>query len=255
MMLFYPVLLHIIFIMVMHLRRNNCYYKVSLWQSAVAFLLALFLSFFGKTKESFVSYFQTILEDNSRASQFAQSAEAMLNFVTSLNESEPETESSDLSKAVGGEDIEIYEAAENTSFAPISSTAKILMPVSNGRYTSFFGYRINPITGKLSFHTGVDIAAAEGTNISAAFSGIVKTVGEDERAGKYIIIEHDQGLVTFYCHCSEILVEECTVIRQGETVALVGSTGWSTGPHLHFEVRRNNIRYNPLWLLENDYRA
>ncbi len=239
----------------MHLRRNNCYYKVSLWQCAVAFLLALFLSFFGRTREGFVTFFQTILEDNSRANQLAQSAEAMLNFTASLNSSQSEGEPSDLSQASGGEDIEIYEAAENASYAPISSTAKILMPVRNGRYTSFFGYRINPITGKLSFHTGVDIAAPEGTNISAAFSGVVKTVGEDERAGKYIIIEHDEGLVTFYCHCSEILVQECTVIRQGETVALVGSTGWSTGPHLHFEVRRNNIRYNPLWLLENDYTA
>ena len=75
-------------------------------------------------------------------------------------------------------------------------------------------------------------------------------MGEDSRAGKYIFLTHDDGYVTFYCHCSEILAEVGAVIRQGETIALVGSTGWSTGPHLHFEVRKNNIRYNPLYILE-----
>ena len=152
----------------------------------------------------------------------------------------------------GGVDLEVYEATDNTSFAPIKATSQILNPIENPRYTSFFGYRISPITGKRSFHTGIDIAAPLGTKIRAAYSGKVTKVGEDSRAGKYIFLTHDDGFVTFYCHCSEILAEEDANIRQGETIAKVGSTGWSTGPHLHFEVRKDGIRLNPMWLLEDD---
>ncbi len=152
----------------------------------------------------------------------------------------------------GGDDLTVYEAANNTSFAEIRTTAPAVKPVEGGRYTSYFGYRINPITDEFSFHTGLDIAAAEGSKIRAAYSGIVSKVGEDSRAGKFIFMTHDDGFVTFYCHCCEILAEEGAVIRQGETIARVGSTGWSTGPHLHFEIRKNNMRYNPIFVLEND---
>lgn len=151
---------------------------------------------------------------------------------------------------VGGDDIKLYEATDITSFAPIKSTSPAVSPIENGRYTSYFGYRINPITKEFSFHTGLDIAAKSGTKIRSVYNGTVTKVGEDSRAGKYIFLTHDDGYVTFYCHCSEILAEVGAVIRQGETIALVGSTGWSTGPHLHFEVRKNNIRYNPLYILE-----
>lgn len=154
--------------------------------------------------------------------------------------------------AAGGVDLENYEAAENTSFAPVKTTSKILSPIENPKYTSYFGYRISPITGERSFHTGLDMAAPKGTKIRAAFSGTVSKIGEDSRAGKYIFLTHSDGFVTFYCHCSEILADEGANIRQGETVAKVGSTGWSTGPHLHFEVRKDGVRLNPLWLLKND---
>ncbi len=163
-----------------------------------------------------------------------------------------EAETTENLTGTGGEDLELYEAAENTSFGPIKATSPATAPIEKGRYTSYFGYRINPITNKFSFHTGLDIAAPEGTKIRAVYSGKVTKVGEDSRAGKYIFITHDDGFVTFYCHCSEILAEEGANIRQGETIAKVGSTGWSTGPHLHFEVRKDNIRYNPLYILGYD---
>lgn len=153
--------------------------------------------------------------------------------------------------ASGGEDIPEAEVPSYCTFAPLKLTAPIMNPIENGRYTSYFGFRINPITGKYGFHTGLDIAAPEGTKIRAAFSGTVTKVSEDGRAGKYIFLTHDNGLVTFYCHCCEIVAEEGANIRQGETIALVGSTGWSTGNHLHFEVRKDNIRYDPLKLLSN----
>ena len=171
-----------------------------------------------------------------------------------LEETVP-TEASQLNEALtgtGGEDLELYEAAENTSFSPIKSTAPSVAPIENGRYTSYFGYRINPITDEFSFHTGLDIAAEEGTKIRAVYSGRVLKAGEDPRAGKYIFLEHSGGFVTLYCHCSEIIAQVGANIRQGETIARVGSTGWSTGPHLHFEVRKDNIRYNPLYILDYD---
>ncbi len=149
----------------------------------------------------------------------------------------------------GGEDLKLYQATDITSFAPIKSTSPAISPIENGRYTSYFGYRINPITNEFAFHTGLDIAAPEGAKIRSVYNGIVTKEGEDDRAGKYIFVTHHDGLVTFYCHCSEILAEVGTVIRQGETIARVGSTGWSTGPHLHFEVRKDNIRYDPLFIL------
>ena len=122
------------------------------------------------------------------------------------------------------------------------------MPVS-GPYTSYFGARTNPITGVDSFHTGLDIAAAQGTKIKAAYSGVVRKVGEDSRSGKYIYLTHENGVETLYCHCSAVLAEQGASIRQGETIALVGSTGWSTGPHLHFEFHKNGERLDPLPIL------
>ena len=79
-----------------------------------------------------------------------------------------------------------------------------------------------------------------------------RLVGEDGRSGKYVTISHDAGYETFYCHCSETLVTEGTVVRAGEAVAKVGATGWATGPHLHFEIRKNGTKLDPLQILERD---
>ena len=152
-------------------------------------------------------------------------------------------------KNAGGKDLTSYKPEEKATSSKAETTAPIVRPVS-GSYTSYFGYRTNPITGNNTFHTGVDIAAAEGTKIKAAYSGRVRKVGEDSRSGKYLYLTHTNGVETLYCHCSKILAEEGAVIRQGETVALVGSTGWSTGPHLHFEVHKDGTRLDPLPILK-----
>lgn len=149
----------------------------------------------------------------------------------------------------GGGDIKGREAVKGTSFAPYYISVEPVIPVKGARVTSRFGYRTNPVSGNYGFHTGLDLAAAEGTPISAVFFGRVTETGESDVWGKYVLMEHSDGLTTYYCHLSEIYVEENAVIRQGETVGLVGSTGWSTGPHLHFEVRINNVRVDPEKLL------
>lgn len=146
----------------------------------------------------------------------------------------------------GGDD---EESAKGTSFSSYFVNAAPILPVQGARITSRFGYRTHPITGKYGFHTGLDLAAPEGTPIAAVFYGKVTKVGEGDSWGKYVLVEHSDGFETFYCHLSEIYVEKGAVIRQGETVGLVGSTGMSTGPHLHFEVRINGIRVDPELLL------
>lgn len=152
----------------------------------------------------------------------------------------------------GGGDIEVKEAAEGTSFAPYFVTVDPVLPVENGRITSRFGYRTNPVSGKYGFHTGLDLAAAEGTPVAASFYGKIIETGNSDVWGKYVLMEHSDGLRTYYCHLSEIYVSEGAIIRQGETLGLVGSTGWSTGPHLHFEVRINGVRVNPETVLYPD---
>ncbi len=156
------------------------------------------------------------------------------------------------SDGAGGEDVTALSAKENTSFSPTAATVPIVRPVRGGRYSSKFGYRTNPITHVYSFHTGLDIAVSQGTKIHAAYHGQVRAVGEDERSGKYIILRHDDGMETFYCHCSRIDAAEGDTVDAGDVIARVGSTGWSTGPHLHFEVRKNGERLDPLQFLEDD---
>lgn len=115
------------------------------------------------------------------------------------------------------------------------SNEEITVPV-HGEITSEYGGRTNPVSGEYLMHSGVDIAADSGTAIRAAYSGIVSDVGSNSVGGNYISLVHKDGSETLYCHCSKIIAQKGDVIRAGETIALVGSTGRSTGPHLHFEM-------------------
>lgn len=149
----------------------------------------------------------------------------------------------------GGGDIGEKEAIKGTSFSAYKISGAPVIPVPSPRVTSKFGYRTNPVSGKYGFHTGIDLAVREGTPISAVFFGTVEETGENDVWGKYVLLKHSDGLETYYCHMNEIYAEEGAVIRQGETIGTVGTTGWSTGPHLHFEVRIDGIRVDPERLL------
>ena len=118
-----------------------------------------------------------------------------------------------------------------------------------GRITSPFGYRVHPIYGTRLFHNGVDIGAESGTPIVAALNGRVEEAEYDDSYGYYVILNHGDDFTTVYAHCSELLVTAGDTVTKGQTIALVGSTGVSTGPHLHFEVRRGEYRVNPEWLV------
>ncbi len=153
--------------------------------------------------------------------------------------------------ASGGDDFASEQAIKGTSFASYTVSAPVTVPVV-GRLTSPFGYRTNPVSGNYGFHTGIDIAAPEGTPVAAAYGGRITASGESDVWGKYVLLEHSDGFETYYCHLSEIYAPEDTVLRKGETLGLVGSTGWSTGPHLHFEVRIDGVRVDPEPLIYGD---
>ena len=118
------------------------------------------------------------------------------------------------------------------------------VPVS-GTLTSGYGYRTDPFTGERSVHSGVDIAAKKGAPIKAALAGIVELAEKSSGDyGNYIIINHG-GFKTLYAHCNDLKVTEGQNVSSGESIATVGSTGRSTGPHLHFEIRIGDTKIDP----------
>ena len=117
------------------------------------------------------------------------------------------------------------------------------------RITSQYGMRTHPITGIYKLHTGVDIGAPMGANFIAAADGTVIKAGYNNAYGNMVIIDHGGGIQTLYAHGSEILVQLGQTVKQGEAILKVGSTGYSTGPHAHFEVRINGNIVNPMeWI-------
>ncbi len=120
-----------------------------------------------------------------------------------------------------------------------------VVPVS-GTFTSDFGYRDHPILGETKFHYGVDIAAATGTGIRCFADGKVETAGFSNTYGYYVKVMHKDGFISFYAHCSKLLVKAGQTVKKGDSIARVGATGLATGPHLHFEVRRDDTILNPM---------
>lgn len=130
----------------------------------------------------------------------------------------------------------------------VEGTGALLWPAS-GPITSPFGWRTHPIFGTQRFHSGIDIGADYGDAIAAADNGTVIFSGWMGGYGKAVIIDHGGGISTLYAHNSELLVEEGYRVYKGQTISRCGSTGYSTGPHLHFEVRENGSPVSPLGYL------
>lgn len=125
-----------------------------------------------------------------------------------------------------------------------SAPGTLAWPVS-GTITSPFGYRRNPFGGGMEFHQGLDIAAPMGTTITAAAAGTVISAGWYGGYGNYILIDHGGGMATGYGHCSQIFVSVGQQVQKGQAIGAVGSTGYSTGPHVHFEVRIHGKPVDP----------
>lgn len=147
----------------------------------------------------------------------------------------------------GGEDISIdYDYLDENGEIPKFEDVGFISPLS-GKITSPYGMRVNPITKKESFHTGIDVGVKENTPVAVVADGKVVEAGESKAYGNYVLVVHENGLKTYYAHCNEITVKKDIVVRQGEIIAYSGNTGtYSTGPHLHFEVRSADTTVNPV---------
>ena len=123
-------------------------------------------------------------------------------------------------------------------------------PITEGFYSSNFGWRIDPFTGANAMHEGVDYMVEAGTPIRASAGGVVAFAGQHPQYGNMVEIDHGNDIVTRYAHASRLLVKVGQVVRRGDKIAEVGNTGRSTGNHLHFEVRYKGIAQNPVRFLQ-----
>lgn len=119
-----------------------------------------------------------------------------------------------------------------------------------GTVTSPFGYRDHPTLDRYAVHGGVDIGAGQGTDVLAFADGVVEFIGENDDYGLYLQLSHANGVTSFYSHCSALCVDKGDQVSAGDKVGEVGSTGQSTGPHLHFEISLNGTRLDPLHYIQ-----
>nr|WP_317411904.1 M23 family metallopeptidase [uncultured Solibaculum sp.] len=233
-----------------------------------------FLSGIVEPMKSVQSFFQFSKDDSSASSPSssngASSAVSESSQSASGSASQAPAESSspagDPSQptGAGGEDLPVNLALsaeasakiapEGASFAPYFLTGPFYSPLPSGIITSDFGYRNHPKSGQAGFHKGLDIAADQGTPIACVMPGTISQMGENETAGKFVLVDHPGGVQTFYGHCSEFVAQDGASVRAGETLALVGSTGDSTGPHIHLEIRINGVAHDPARILESVYK-
>lgn len=215
--------------------------SVILVQTAVCALAIFLVVITGKLSPTTFDYlkkeYNEIMSVDMSPQEVVQSAAGVVQSAVSVNASAAEPEE------------ETQEDEAVPVMASIGNVNDITVPV-HGEITSDYGYRTNPISGAYALHTGLDISANEGTAIVAAYNGVVKSTGVGEKSGNYVLMQHSDGSETLYCHCSEILVSEGSVLNAGEVVALVGSTGWATGPHLHFEIHRDGNAVDPTTVLK-----
>ncbi|MBQ4526760.1 MAG: peptidoglycan DD-metalloendopeptidase family protein [Clostridia bacterium] len=142
-----------------------------------------------------------------------------------------------------------YDSSSSGVTLPSNYTAgQFVWPSDTTRLvTSPYGYRIHPVMGTSRFHAGIDIGAAYGTNILASDAGVVLVSGYNSGGyGNYVVINHGGGYTTLYAHCSSLLVSSGQAVARGQVIAKCGSTGMSTGPHIHYEVQYNGKTTNPM---------
>ena len=201
-------------------------------------------------KENFQSFFNSIISMPEDATVFENEVNNTTEEKVSIEEAGENVENKE-EVALGGavEEKKTEMLLENkTDSSKIKEEYDIQKPIF-GVVTSSFGIRESDNEKISGFHTGTDIAANSGTDIVSAIKGTVILVSEEGDYGKHLKVQ-DGEVVTLYAHCSEILVKEGQSVEKGEKIAKVGSTGNSTGPHLHFEIRYQNRYVNPQEIFE-----
>lgn len=194
-------------------------------------------------------------EEAAMEELIAEKEATIVAYQTDINNKEQAIADYEADIAAQNEIIEALEAAvaaerkrilEESGIVLTYDGGKFKMPIASyTRVSSPYGWRMHPTLGVEKFHNGIDLAAPTGTAIYAAYDGIVVASAYSSSMGNYIMIDHGSGLYTIYMHASKLYVSEDDVVVRGETIAAVGSTGRSTGPHLHFGVRLNGAYVNP----------
>lgn len=146
------------------------------------------------------------------------------------------------------EKTELHKFLENQK-SMLASTPSVWP--TRGWTSSRFGYRVSPFTNEKEFHRGIDISTRMNTPINAPADGVVSLTGRDYAIGKLLYIDHGHGVKTKYGHLSKILVKKGQYVKRGQKIALVGDSGRTTGPHLHYEVHLNGLPVNPLRYILN----
>jgi murein DD-endopeptidase MepM/ murein hydrolase activator NlpD len=146
--------------------------------------------------------------------------------------------------------LEVMQAYAVTDDA-ITSTIPSRRPINKGWLSSHYGKRVDPFDGKMAFHHGIDFAGKEGDTIHAVADGLVSWTGDKSGYGKTIEIDHGNGYVTRYAHSKELLVKLGDMVSKDQEIALMGSTGRSTGPHVHFELLVAGHKVNPNKFIKN----
>lgn len=144
--------------------------------------------------------------------------------------------------------IDIMKAPDYATFAPIKVLAPLQFPVEHYTVSSSFGWRYHPVNGFLSFHTGVDLAGNQGEPILSICSGIVEKAGVDPSLGNFVKLRHSEQFYSLYGHMSTLSVKVGDTVQKGQLLGTMGSTGVSTGNHLHFEIQLNKIAADPCWI-------
>jgi len=167
----------------------------------------------------------------------------------SADEDALEAQEAQMRKEAAAIDAEIKKKQKElaSQISNVVSESGFLWPLSGyNTLSSLYGSRIHPLTGKANNHTGIDIPAPKGTSILASKSGVVVTSAYNNSYGNYVVVAHSDGTSTLYAHMSKRNVSEKQTVKQGAVVGYVGSTGSSTGNHLHFEIRVNGVRKDPV---------
>ncbi len=149
---------------------------------------------------------------------------------------------------------DVFEMAKNK--AKFLASMPAIQPINNKdlkRLSSYFGYRMDPFYKVMKFHEGVDFSAPVGTDIYSTGDGTVVKISKAKRSyGHSVLIDHGFGYQTFYAHCSKIMVKKGQKVKRGQVIAMVGNTGKSTAPHLHYEVRKSGKTIDPINFFFND---
>lgn len=248
--------------------KKDFFTTVMIVQSVVCVILVAFMLVSVRSDGRFAQIMKTgylkFMTSDFTAEDFADAFKMMKEYTavfaektdeSSVDSDETETETEDESVAMelptGGADLEFssLETLEGISFENVSVNIDFSVPLDDYVITSPFGYRVSPVSGETGVHTGIDMAADYGEPVYAAAEGVVVDSAWDNSYGNYVKIRHKDNVVSIYAHCSRLCVSEGEKVKSGEKIAEIGSTGASTGNHLHFEIRKDNIRINPGYIL------